>query len=187
MLSKKIWICAAVLLLMTVVGPAFALTDQEQLGRNLFFDTNLSTPPGQGCVSCHDPAAAFTDLEKDRGVSQGANTSRFGNRNAPSTMYAAFSPNFVLFGAGFIGGQFWDQRAANLTEQAKGPFLNPLEMNNTDPAEVLNKISSSSYASNFTALCGSRSYPEGQYTCLAEAIAAFENTPEMNQFSSKLD
>ncbi len=167
--------------------PASVLTPKEELGKNLFNDINLSTPPGQGCVSCHEPAVAFTDPDKDRGVSQGANTSRFGNRNAPSTMYAAFSPDFVLFGAGFIGGQFWDERAANLTEQAKGPFLNKLEMNNTNEAEVLDKIRNSAYKDLFNATCGNQSYPDGQYTCMADALAAFENTPEMNKFNSKFD
>jgi len=167
--------------------PTSVLTDQERLGKNLFNDINLSTPGGQGCVSCHDPAAAFADLEKDRGVSQGANTSRFGNRNAPSTMYSAFSPDFFFNGVGFVGGQFWDQRAFNLTEQAKGPFLNPLEMNNTNKAEVLDKIKNSAYADLFNTTCGNQSYPDGQYTCMASAIAAFENTPEMNRFSSKFD
>ncbi len=164
--------------------PTTVLTPQEELGKNLFNDTNLSTPPGQGCVSCHQPAIAFTDPDKDRGVSQGANLSRFGSRNAPSAMYAAFSPDFVLFGAGFIGGQFWDQRAANLTEQAKGPFLNRLEMNNTNEAEVLNKINNSAYADIFNTVCGAS--PD-QYACMASAIAAFENTPELNRFSSKFD
>ncbi len=44
MLSKIIWMCVAVMLLTT--GMAAALTPQEQLGKNLFFDTNLSEPAG---------------------------------------------------------------------------------------------------------------------------------------------
>jgi cytochrome c peroxidase len=31
----------------------------------------------------------------------------------------------------YIGGQFWDGRAATLADQAKVPFLNPVEMANT--------------------------------------------------------
>ncbi len=162
-------------------------TPQEQLGKNLFFDINLSTPQGQGCVSCHDPAVAFTEPHKDRGVSEGAVPGRFGSRNAPSEAYQAFVPDFSLAGAGFVGGQFWDQRAVNLTEQAKGPFLNKLEMNNTNEAEVLNKIKNSAYADLFNMTCGNQSYPDGQYTCMASAIAAFGKTPELNSFSSKFD
>ncbi len=171
-----------------VPPPAPTLTDKQLLGQNLFTDASLSTPAGQGCVSCHDPSVAFTDLDSNMGVSQGANISRFGNRNAPSNMYSAFSPDFVFFGGVFVGGQFWDQRAANLTEQAKGPFLNKLEMNNTDPAEVLSKIKSNvTYSNLFNETCGNETYPDGQYTCMASAIAAFENTPVFNKFSSKFD
>lgn len=28
-----------------------------RLGKKLFFDTNLSTPPGQACATCHVPTA----------------------------------------------------------------------------------------------------------------------------------
>ncbi len=127
---------------------------------------------------------AFTDPDKDRGVSGGVIPERFGNRNAPSAMYAAFSPDFDFNGE-LVGGQFWDERAANLTEQAKGPFLNPLEMNNPDQAAVLDKIKNASYASLFDQVCGGDT--ESQYTCMANAIAAFENTHELNKFSSKFD
>lgn len=54
MLSKRIWICAAVLLLIISVGTAAAkeLTLTERLGKLIFEDTSLSTPPGQICASC---------------------------------------------------------------------------------------------------------------------------------------
>ncbi len=186
MIGKRIMIGAAVLLLLAAVGTASALTDQEQLGKLLFADTNLSTPAGQGCVSCHDPAFAFTDPDKNLSVSGGVVAGRFGSRNAPSAAYGAFSPDFGFIAGGFGGGQFWDGRAANLTEQAKGPFLNPLEMNNTGPAEVLNKIQAASYAPLFNTVCVSGD-TQSQYTCMAAAIAAFEKTPLLNKFSSKFD
>lgn len=31
------------------------------LGKAIFFDANLSLPPGQSCATCHDPAAGFAD------------------------------------------------------------------------------------------------------------------------------
>ncbi len=183
--GETIMIGAAVLFLLIVaVGTASALTAQEQLGELLFTDTNLSTPAGQSCQSCHDPAFAFTEPDKTRGVSGGATAGRFGNRNAPSAAYAAFSPEFGFVAGKFAGGQFWDGRATNLTEQAKGPFLNPLEMNNTGQTEVLNKIQAASYASLFNTVCGAQS---DQYTCMAAAITAFEKTPLLNKFSSKFD
>ncbi len=184
MIGIRIRIGAAVLLLLAAVGAASALTDQEQLGKLLFTDTNLSTPAGQSCQSCHDPAFAFTEPNKTRGVSGGATAGRFGNRNAPSAAYAALTPEFNSVAGVFTGGLFWDGRAANLTEQAKVQFLNPLEMNNTGPAEVLNKIQTAAYSPLFNQVCGAQS---DQYTCMADAIAAFERTNELNTFSSKFD
>ncbi len=180
--DKRILISIAIFLIVAL-GTASAFTDQERLGKKLFFDTNLSIPAGQGCVSCHDPAFAFTDPDKDRGVSAGIVSGRFGSRNAPSAAYAAFTPEFS-FAVDFSGGMFWDGRAANLTEQAKGPFLNPLEMNNPDKAAVLSKINTSEYANLFDKVCGAS--PD-QYTCMAASIAAFEKTKEFNKFSSKFD
>jgi len=60
------------------------------LGKKIFLDTSLSTPPGQGCVSCHSPKEAFAD---PRRVSPGAVKGRAGRRNAPSLMYAALIPS----------------------------------------------------------------------------------------------
>ena len=52
----------AVLVLGFTAQAAFAqqLTAREQLGKNLFFDTDLSEPAGQGCVSCHHPDEELT-------------------------------------------------------------------------------------------------------------------------------
>ena len=92
---------------------------------------------------------------------------------------------------GIKGGQFWDGRAANLTEQAKAPFLNPVEMNNTSRAQVIGKIQASVYASLFTQVCGATAFDpantDAAYHCMAEAIAAFEGTSELNAFTSKFD
>jgi len=106
------------------------LTKKQQLGKKLFFDNNLSTPPGQACVDCHSPETAFVNPNQNLPVSQGVNKERFGNRNDLTAAYAGFSPEFHYDTEEklYVGGQFWDGRATNLTEQAKGPFLNPLEM-----------------------------------------------------------
>lgn len=172
-------------------GTALALTSQEQLGKNLFFDTNLSEPAGQSCSSCHDPAAGFADPDQNLPVSEGVIPGRFGKRNSPSAAYATFNPLFTLSG-GVQGGQFWDGRARDLAEQARGPFLNPVEMNNTSKAQVIGKIQASSYASLFAQQCGSGStgnttYVNAAYICMSEAIAAYEGTSEVNKFSSKFD
>lgn len=164
------------------------LTPLEQLGKLIYFDTNLSEPAGQACASCHTPAAGFADPDQNLPVSEGAIAGRFGGRNSPSASYASFSPEFS-YTTFAMGGQFWDGRAANLTEQAKGPFLNPVEMNNPNEAAVITKISASNYAGLFEQVYGTGSLQDvpTAYHQMAQAIAAFEASHEVNTFTSKFD
>ena len=91
--------------------------------------------------------------------------------------------------AGYVGGQFWDGRAADLVEQAKGPFLNPLEMNNPNKAAVINAVRNSAYAGMFKQVYGKKSLNnvDTAYNYVAEAIAEYEKSDEVCQFSSKYD
>ena len=162
-----------------------------QLGRLLYFDTNLSTPPGQSCASCHTPEAGFADPDQSLPVSDGAIVVRFGNRNAPTAAYAAFSPQFHFDEEEglYVGGQFWDGRATDLIAQAKGPFLNPVEMNNPSESIVVKKVRRSDYAQLFEMVFGPNAFDDEMqaYHDIAVAIAAFESSPEVNTFSSKYD
>lgn len=167
------------------------LPPKEHLGATLFFDANLSSPAGQSCASCHDANHAFTDPDKFKPTSEGAIAGRFAARNAPTAMYAAFSPYFHFDEKEglYLGGQFLDGRAATLEEQAKMPFLNPLEMNNPDAASVVEKIRASSYAEQFRQVYGPASLDnvDAAYEKIVEAIAAFERRPTFNRFTSKYD
>lgn len=92
----------------------------------------------------------------------------------------------------YVGGQFWDGRAADLVEQAKGPFLNPLEQNNPTPKMVCLKVKRAPYAGLFTEVYGAGSLDPvwdvtGTYHRIAMAIAAYEASPESDQFTSKYD
>jgi cytochrome c peroxidase len=88
-----------------------------------------------------------------------------------------------------VGGQFLDGRAATLEEQAKQPFLNPLEMANPDKRAVVESVREAPYARLFKRVFGSASLDDVDqaYDRIAEAIAAFERTPALNRFSSKYD
>jgi len=167
------------------------LTKKEQLGKEIFLDKNLSTPPGQACAHCHSAEAGFGQPDADLPVSQGVYPDRFGNRNDMTTAYAAFSPRFHYDDKErhYVGGLFWDGRAATLEEQAKGPFLNPLEMANPNGAAVVAKIQQSSYADLFREVFGPKAFadPNRAYDFVAQAIADYERTRELNQFSSKYD
>ena len=167
------------------------LTQKQTLGKRLFFDKNLSTPIGQACADCHSPETGFASPNADQPVSQGVHKDRFGNRNDLPAAYASFSPKFHYDSDEgiYVGGQFWDGRAADLMEQAKGPFLNPLEMANPDAKAVVEKVSESEYADLFRKAFGIAAFddPNEAYDMVAEAIAAYEQSSELNQFTSKYD
>ncbi|MEN6372458.1 MAG: cytochrome c peroxidase [Armatimonadota bacterium] len=190
---RLISLAIAVLTILVLVQATSAadLTNKELLGKFLFFDTNLSSPPGQSCASCHDPDFGFADPDHNLPVSQGAIQIRVGNRNAPTVTYLATAPDFTYdpdTGAS-KGGQFWDGRAFDLVEQAKGPFLNPVEMHNPNKKLVIHDIQKADYAPLFKKVYGKNIFNnvENAYNAMADAIAEFEKSPELNRFDSKLD
>ena len=181
--------------------PAPALDDLEQLGKNLYFDKNLSEPPGQSCATCHDPAAGWTgpDEKVNRGgsVYPGAVHDRFGNRKPPSVAYATPSPvlHYDAEEGLFIGGNFWDGRATGwllgepAAEQAQGPYLNPLEQNLPDAATLVRKACSSAYGDLFRRVYGTDICARviDAYNAIGQAVFAYEDSAEVNAFSSKYD
>jgi len=179
------------------------LSPKEQLGKALFFDTNLSTPPGVACAACHGPEVGFTGPDAAFNAAgaayEGAVSGRFGNRKPPTVAYAGDSPILYLdaITGNFVGGMFWDGRATGwtlgdpLAEQAQGPFLNPLEHNNASPATVVAKVAASTYAPLFEQVWGSGSLLPANvspaFERIARSIAAYERSKEVNPFSSKFD
>jgi cytochrome c peroxidase len=167
------------------------LTPKEELGRRLFFDETLSTPPGQSCATCHDPGFAFTNPAQDLPVSRGAIPGRYGNRNDLTASYAAFVPPLHKDPKEnvWVGGLFWDGRANTLAEQAMGPPLNPLEMANRDHSAILERLRALDYASRFADVFGPEALSDAEraYRFMAEAIEAFEKTKQFSPFSSKYD
>ncbi len=135
---------------------------QVNLGRKLFFETALSINNSQSCNSCHrvDNGLGGVDNEK---TSPGALGKR-GDRNSPT-----------VWNAGLQFAQFWDGRAPNLVEQAKGPILNPIEMGLPDPKTAIRKLKQKGYGALFQ-----QAFPDEKdsltYDNLARAIAAFERT-----------
>lgn len=197
-MSKGNWIVVVALLLFAgSAGNTAALTDQEQLGKNLFFDHNLSEPAGQDCASCHGPSAGFTGdnatINEHGAVYMGAVSGRFGNRKPPSAAYAGGSPNLTLRKGKWKGGMFWDGRATGwnlgdpLAEQAQGPFLNPLEQNLPDADEVISRVNESSYKILFESVCTDAETIQSKYDCIGRAIAAYERSSDVSSFSSRFD
>lgn len=168
-----------------------AATRKETLGREIFSDTQLSSPPGQACASCHSPEHFFVDPDGNEPTSEGVIEGRYGPRNAPTLLYAASSPLFHFNKAEklFIGGQFDDGRSLDLKAQAKEPFLQALEMNNATSEEVVIKVREASYAPLFKSVYGSKSLDDQAvaYQRIVDAISAFERAPAMSPFRSKYD
>ncbi|HET7831639.1 MAG TPA: cytochrome c peroxidase [Gallionella sp.] len=136
-------------------------SEKVALGKQLFFDPDLSRDGRVSCSSCHD-------IESGAGV-DGRSTSvgidgKTGNRNAPTVWNAAFQS--VLF---------WDGRAHSLEEQAVGPMLNPLEMGMPSAAAVVQRVAGKpEYREMFA-----RAFGAGQPITIeqiAAAIAAYERT-----------
>lgn len=133
------------------------------LGEKLYFDKRMSANGKQSCNDCHmvDQNRAGVDNEP---TSVGAHGKR-GDRNSPTTL-----------NAGFHFTQFWDGRAKDLVEQAKGPVLNPVEMAMPDEQEVIKRLGADAdYPKLFKAAFPGEDKPIN-YNNFARAVAAFERT-----------
>ena len=158
------------------------------LGKDIFTDKNLSNPTGQSCSSCHAAGTGFSDPNHNI-VSPGAVDGLFGNRNAPMAAYTMYNPPFhySIDDSTYEGGLFLDGRANTLEEQALKPFVNPLEMANSDAGMVFLKLRSASYYGLFVQVYGNVTDANKALNDMADAIATFERSPELNPFTSKYD
>lgn len=194
------------------------LTAEQALGQKLYEDVNLSLHRNQACVTCHSltpapgslPTPGFVDpvnVVNGSAISTGSVAGRAGKLNAPSTGYAAFSPFFRWDEKEklYMGGQFWNGRAATLAEQAKGPFLNPLEMAMPSAWAVIARVQqdpeyvrrfAEAYQLDLKQLAAREDAPAdaipppgvlAAYDRVAQAIAAFEKSRIFNRFTSKFD
>ena len=201
-----IFLLLPIVLLFANAGTTVAeeLTPIEMLGKSLFFD-KISSPDWMSCATCHAPETGWTGpiagINKQGAVYRGAVPTRFGNRKPPSAAYATLSPIFYYDADEglFVGGNFWDGRATgeNLgnpaADQALGPFLNPVEQNNPSKQAVLEQIASSKYVDQWEEVWGdpinldTQAEIDENYDRVGLAIAAYEDSSEVNQFSSKYD
>ena len=168
--------------------------DLAELGRALFFDVDLSWPRTQSCATCHDPERAFSDAltaAANAGASRSADVGFLGDRNAPSTSYAALVPRLTRGPDGvYTGGLFHDGRASDLVEQAAGPLLSPIEMQMPNPAAVVARVQeNTAYVAAFERLFGKRVFAraDAAFLALCSAIAAYERTPRFVAFDSRYD
>ncbi|MDR0480937.1 MAG: hypothetical protein LBG66_03515 [Gallionellaceae bacterium] len=168
-----------------------------QVGQQLFFDKNLSSNKNQSCASCHDPLFAYGP-PNSLAVQLGSDGVSKGERASPSLRYKSMTPAYsdiaenpdgkTLAKPG--GGFFWDGRATSLANQAGGPLLNPLEMNNASQKAVVDVVRNASYAALFKQAFGATSLDDDAtaFGYITQAIAAFETEdPSFEPYSSKYD
>ncbi len=129
------------------------------LGRMLYYDARLSSNQQISCNSCHD----LSNYGVDGRPTSAGHKGQHGDRNSPTVYNAA---------AHFV--QFWDGRAADVEEQAKGPVLNPVEMGMPDDGAVTAVLNSiPDYVEAFR-----RAYPDQKtpvtFDNAADAIGTFE-------------
>ncbi|WP_019673178.1 cytochrome-c peroxidase [Psychrobacter lutiphocae] len=200
---------ASMLLLGSQAVFATELTDAE-VGRLLFFDTDLSFNRTMSCATCHDPTNAFTDQRKTIAngiVSRGADGKSFGVRNTPTISYTNASPTFHFDQQlqEFVGGQFWDGRSATHAQQALGPPLDKNEMAMPSAVELVKRLQNNPiYADAFKSVYGKdiffiqtqyskyrklgdpREQPQA-FTAMGNFISAFEKTDFFSPYDSKYD
>ncbi|OIQ31994.1 MAG: methylamine utilization protein MauG [Alphaproteobacteria bacterium MedPE-SWcel] len=184
---------AACLMLLASPLLAAGYDSAVELGEALFFETELSANRTQSCASCHDPNAGFADPRRDAAgaFSRGDDGESLGARHAPSAAYAALSPAFHQTEEGaWVGGQFWDGRAADLAAQAGGPILNGIELGLSSEAEAVARLAEDpDYVAAFAALydVDIRTDAAAGFAALTAALAEFEASPVFQPFDSKYD
>jgi cytochrome c peroxidase len=133
--------------------------EKVALGRMLYYEPRMSKSQKISCNSCHMLAKYGVDNDPTSDGHKGQK----GDRNSPTVYNAAI--NFV---------QFWDGRAPDVEEQAKGPVLNPVEMAMTSEKEVIAVLKSMpEYVAAFK-----KAFPQDKnpvtYDNVGKAIGAFE-------------
>ena len=132
---------------------------KTELGRRLYYDKRLSKNHDISCNSCH----YLSDYGVDGEPTSIGHRGQRGDRNAPTVYNAAFHI-----------AQFWDGRARDVEEQAKGPILNPIEMAMPSEEAVVSTVKSiPGYAPLFRVAFPNHADPI-TYDHMARAIGAFE-------------
>src|SRR5690554_2670143 len=131
-----------------------------ELGKMLFFEPRLSASHLISCNTCHNVGMGGHDYLP---VSIGHGWQK-GPRNSPT-----------VFNAVFNAAQFWDGRAADLAEQAKGPVQAGVEMSSTPERVEATLNSMPEYVERFKASFPGEDDPV-TFNNMAVAIEAYEAT-----------
>ena len=137
-----------------------ATKEKVELGKILYFDPRLSLSALISCNTCHNVGLGGADYQE---TSTGHGWQR-GPRNAPTVLNSVYNV-----------AQFWDGRAKDLAEQAKGPVQAGVEMNNTPENVVKTLNSMPEYITLFKKAFPGQNDPV-TFDNMAKAIEVFEAT-----------
>jgi cytochrome c peroxidase len=142
-----------------IKGKSFS-QEKIDLGKMLYFEPRLSASALISCNTCHNVGLGGADFQE---TSVGHRWQK-GPRNAPTVLNSVFNM-----------AQFWDGRAEDLKQQAKGPVQASVEMNNTPEATIVVLKSMPEYPALFKKAFPGQADPV-TFDNMAEAIEAFEAT-----------
>jgi cytochrome c peroxidase len=185
-----------------VVGAG--LTPQEELGKKLFFDQRLSSPPGQACATCHAPTVGFTGpnpvVNQTTAAYPGGHPYPLRQPQAAKCgLWWRQSGPALRSGGGGLGrrnvlGRAGDRSAARRPAGGAGAGALP----QSGGAEcggctvTLHPGAGADYAGLFKQVWGAGSLdceqdPAGAFERIARSVSAYEKSAEVNPFSSKYD
>ena len=158
-------------------NPLATTVDDErvQLGKLLFFDPILSGANDISCATCHHPDLGFTDA---RGLSMGKGGHGLAAERTGGSVVRRGAP--TLWNAAYNHKQFWDGRADDLEDQAKGPITSDIEMNENPDTLVKELKDIPEYTERFDVAFGGTSGSGVSIDNVLKAVAAFERTLTAN-------
>ncbi|MEA3374563.1 MAG: cytochrome c peroxidase [Campylobacterota bacterium] len=135
--------------------------EKHRLGKDLFFDKDLSKSRKIACAKCHD-----LELGGEDGLPTAIGHNKLPNPhhlNSPTVLNTAFSKHL-----------FWDGRSPTLRDQAKGPTQAPFEMAST-PELVEERVKEKpKYVEQFKAIYGGDN--PVTFDNITKAIAVYEKS-----------
>lgn len=141
--------------------------EKVNLGKKLFYDTQLSKNNDRSCASCHQPEKAFTDGLKVAEDLVGSPLLR----NTPSLNYA-----------GFYHGQFWDMRQTDIESLTTSVIENKDEMHGDMQTVIKMVRSNPQYATEFKKIYKTQNAEGWQ---VQNALATYVRS--LSTFSSRFD
>ena len=171
-----------------------------ELGRELFFDAQLSVSGKMSCATCHDPRFAYAPPNARPVQLGGPDLESPGVRAVPSLRYLQTLPPFSehhfeeasdeSVDQGPTGGHTWDGRADTTHDQARLPLTSPFEMANPDIDSVVTRVAGGPRAAKLRSTFGDDVFSDRTRasTALLLCLEVFQQSPkDFYPYNSRYD